>query len=410
MKIEDFVKVNEINVSKSYPYKTIEYIDTSSTENGRITETQVLSLKDAPSRAKRIVRKNDILISTVRPNLKHHAIAKEPKPNTVASTGYAVISCKKINPYYLYYFLTTENYTEYLAAIAESQQSNFPAFNPSLIEKTKIVPPKPEVQFKIAAILSAYDDLIENNNKRITILEKMAEEIYKEWFVRMRFPATADKPGYKNTKFVKGIPEGWNKIPIEKLCDEIRKGIKRKNIKPDARYIGLEHIPQKTIALKSFANIDTVDSDKLTFEKYDILFTKIRPYLHKVVLLHFSGVCSSDTIVIRAKAKIYEAFILFTVFSDTFIELATISSKGTKMPRADWDYLKKLEVILPTESLLEKYQLEFGYMFDQITNLLNQNESIIKTRDLLLPRLLSGKLSVENLDIKYPPSMENENA
>ena len=278
-----------------------------------------------------------------------------------------------------------------------------PTLNRNHIHKIKVLFPKEhDTQRKIAAILTAYDDLIETNKRRITLLEKVAEELYREWFVRMRFP------GHQNTKFIKGVPEGWEIRPISSFCDEIRQGIKKKDLADDEIYLGLEHLPRKSIAIQEWATADSVDSDKLRFKERDILFSKIRPYLHKVALAHFSGACSSDTIVLRPSDQIYEGFLLFTVFSDTFIELATIAAKGTKMPRADWEFLEKLELKLPPAELLENYQSRFEEIFSLIANLLQVNQQATQTRNLLLPRLISGKLSVENLDIQFPLSMQEE--
>ncbi|MEO1818908.1 restriction endonuclease subunit S [Pseudomonas sp.] len=266
-----------------------------------------------------------------------------------------------------------------------------------------VVPPRHK-QRKIAAILTAYDDLIEVNKRRIALLEKMAEGLYREWFVRLRFP------GYQNTRFVKGVPEGWDIKPISTLCAEIRAGVKRKDLGDEEIYVGLEHIPRKSISFKEWATADSIDSNKLRFEERDILFSMIRPYLHKVALAHFSGACSSDTIVLRSRKGHYEGFLLFTVFSDTFIELATVASKGTKMPRADWAFLEKLELKIPPSHLLEAFQKKFEELFSLITALLQTNRNAAKTRDLLLPRLISGKLSVEDLDIQFPPSMQEGSA
>ncbi|MDM8543320.1 restriction endonuclease subunit S [Desulfococcaceae bacterium HSG9] len=272
-------------------------------------------------------------------------------------------------------------------------------FNITVAKELKLKFPPKKLQDKIAAILSAYDDLIENNKRRIALLEKMAEEIYREWFVRFRFP------GYDKVKFKKGVPEGWKAQAIDTISDEIRKGIKKKDLHGDEKYIGLEHIPRKSIAIKDYATTDSIKSNKLLFKHQDILFSKIRPYLHKVALSHFDGVCSSDTIVIRSKNEKYEGFLLFTIFSETFVELATIASKGTKMPRADWDFLKKLELNIPSDDLLKKFQKIFNEIFTQIENILKANELLASSCDMLLPRLISGKFSVENLNIKFPPSM-----
>ncbi len=232
----------------------------------------------------------------------------------------------------------------------------------------------------------------------------MAEEIYREWFVRMRFP------GHEKVKFHKGVPEGWELTKIEKLCDEKRIGIKLKDLEYNTKYIGLEHLPRKSISIKDSDTVESIQSDKLLFKDRDILFCKIRPYLHKVALAHFAGACSTDTIVIRPRKVEYEGLILFTVFSTTFIELATASAKGTKMPRADWDFLKKLEILLPSNNILATFQTQFDSYFALICNYLNGNERLKQSRNLLLSRLLSGKLSVENLDIKFPPGMEEADA
>jgi type I restriction enzyme S subunit len=311
----------------------------------------------------------------------------------------SIISKKgKYDPDFVYYLSTTLR--DSLVAFAGGAAT--PIINKSTFSSIKLFVPEFNAQRKIGALLSAYDELFENNRRRIALLEKLAEEIYREWFVRLRFP------GYETVKVVKGVPSGWEVRTLGSFASEIKRGVKKKDLADDEKYIGLEHIPRRSIALKEWATADSVESNKLLFQERDILFGKIRPYLHKVALAHFSGACSSDTIVIRPKEKCYEGYLLFTVFSDTFIELASIASKGTKMPRADWGFLKKLELPIPDERLLEIYQAQFEAVFSQIVNLLQTNELLTKSRDLLLPRLMSGKLSVENLNVKFPPGMKEQ--
>lgn len=304
------------------------------------------------------------------------------------------------NPLFVYYYVSSPSSRDRI--LLDAMTTGVPKINLGYLRKFPIsIPPLP-VQRKIAAVLSAYDDLIENNTRRIALLEKMAEEIYREWFVRLRFP------GHEQVTFHKGIPEGWGVKRIEAFCQEVQSGVKIKDIEGSTRYLGLEHLPRKSILVRDSSTIDSVQSNKLLFMERDILFGKIRPYLHKVALADFSGACSSDTIVIRPKHRYCEGFLLFTIFSDTFIELATISSKGTKMPRADWDFLKKLEIVLPSQKILKEYQAEFEMHFSLMSNLSRVNEALKQTRDRLLTRLISGKLSVEDLDIQFPPSMKDD--
>ncbi len=303
----------------------------------------------------------------------------------------------RCEPLFYFYFFNSQWGTGFVQQIVN--QVAAAGIRGSDLERLKVIYPPLPTQQKIAAILSAYDDLIENNTQRIALLEKAAEEIYREWFVRLRFP------GWQQTRFVKGVPEGWNRTPIANLSSEIRGSVNIKRLDANTKYLGLEHLPRKSIAINSFDTVESVQSAKLLFKEGDILFGKIRPYLHKVGLAHFSGACSSDTIVIRPKKKHYEGFLLFTVSSDTFIELATVSSTGTKMPRADWSFLKKLEILLPLEPILHDFQNQFEAKFSAMCTYLRQNELLKQSRDMLLSRLISGKLPVDHLDIHFPPSM-----
>ncbi|MFW1947220.1 restriction endonuclease subunit S [Acinetobacter bereziniae] len=309
------------------------------------------------------------------------------------------IDKKVFDKRFLFYILNSASVRTTIALMAHGAASQANV-SPKDVERIKLLVPTVENQKKIAAILSAYDDLIENNKKRIQILENIAEELYKEWFVRFRFP------NWENTEFEKGLPSSWDRTQLKYLCCEVKQSIKKEDLNADTKYLGLEHLSRKDIAIYDYSSADTVDSNKLKFKKFDILFAKIRPYLHKVCLAHFDGICSSDTIVLRAKDPIFLPYILFTVFSETFIDLADVSSNGTKMPRANWNFLQKVVLSIPPNELMEKFYKICMPIFIEIETLLNQIEILNQQKDSLLPRLISGKLSVENLDIQFPPSMQ----
>jgi len=378
-------------------------------------DDKFLSESSRETYAKHELAERDILIATVgsHPTQQGSVVGRTVRVPKAWSSAYLNqnAACLRINdadevdPNFFWHLTNTVLFKHHIESRARGS-ANQVRMGIGELKKFDFDFPTIEIQRKIAAILTAYDDLIETNKRRIALLEKMAEELYREWFVRMRFP------GHESTKFVKGVPEGWEVRPMGSICSEVRTSINKKDLADDDIYIGLEHIPRKSIAFKDWATADSVDSNKLLFNERDILFSKIRPYLHKVALAHFSGACSSDTIVLRPPDRIYEGFLLFTVFSDTFIELATIAAKGTKMPRADWAFLEKLEIKIPPPNLAKTYQSRFEEIFSQISALLRTNNLAIKTRDLLLPRLISGKLSVEDLDIQFPPSMQDsaENA
>jgi len=126
----DLALINAKSISGKYPYEEIEYIDTSSVTGNEFSPLQRLKLIDAPSRAKRIVQHGDTIISTVRPIQRHFGFIRNPKANTIASTGFAVITPRSVNPEFLYYYLSQDSITNYLNGIAETSTTTFPAFRP----------------------------------------------------------------------------------------------------------------------------------------------------------------------------------------------------------------------------------------------------------------------------------------
>jgi type I restriction enzyme S subunit len=125
-----------------------------------------------------------------------------------------------------------------------------------------------------------------------------------------------------------------------------------------------------------------------------VLFGKIRPYFHKVSVAPFDGVCSADTIVIRVKRLEHFGLVVATISSDAFVQHATATSNGSKMPRANWSVLREYPVAVPEPALGKR----FTHFVTNVTllqqNLVFQNSNLRRTRDLLLPRLLSGQLSL----------------
>ena len=244
-------------------------------------------------------------------------------------------------------------------------------------------------QRRISDVLSAYDDLIENNRRRILLLEESARLLYSEWFVHLRFP------GHERVKVVDGVPEGWERKYLAEICDEIRLAVKPEKIVAGTPYIGLEHLPRRSITLRDWAYSDDLASQKFAYEEGDILFGKIRPYFHKVGFSMNCGVTSSDTIVIRSKVKALYFYLLMLVSSDQFVAIASKTVKeGSKMPRADWKYLKRQLVIVPPDHFLADFNEPCTAIIGQLKVLARQEKALREARDLLLPRLMSGEIQV----------------
>ncbi len=177
VRIGDFVHTNVASINKDNALKTIRYLDTGSLTEGKIDGYQTLEIADAPSRARRIVKHNDVLISTVRPNQKHYGILKNPAEDVIVSTGFCVITCNKINPHFIYILLTTDEITEYLHSIAEGSTSTYPSLKPSDIEGLEFqLPPQKKLDTFSEYADNAWNK-IEYNHNQIRTLEKLRDTL-----------------------------------------------------------------------------------------------------------------------------------------------------------------------------------------------------------------------------------------
>lgn len=249
--------------------------------------------------------------------------------------------------------------------------------------------PSAREQERIAAILSAYDDLIANNRRRIQLLEDAARLLYREWFVRLRFP------GHEHAKIREGIPEGFEKATLGHLCEEVREMCNPATTEPDTPYIGLEHMPRRSIALSEWGKAEQVTSSKHRFREGDILFGKIRPYFHKVGIALTDGVASSDAIVIRPISQELLPLVLMVASSDAFVaDTAQKMKEGSKMPRADWKQMRQYPVFQPSDGVLLAFNEFINPVLEQLKVLVFANRSLCLGRDLLLPKLMSGEVAV----------------
>lgn len=183
VKLKEIADFNKESIGKNSNYEFINYLDTANITNGAIDTIVRMSVEESPSRAKRIVHNNDIVYSTVRPNLCHYGILDSPVENMIVSTGFTVISCKDdVNPYYVYNYLTQNDITSQLHSIAENSTSAYPSIKPSDLENIEIKLPKLDIQNKIAKILTDIDKKIKINNEINNNLYEQAVAIYKDTF------------------------------------------------------------------------------------------------------------------------------------------------------------------------------------------------------------------------------------
>jgi type I restriction enzyme S subunit len=297
----------------------------------------------------------------------------------------------KFDKTFLFYLLRNEDFKTYIIGTAQGAASQAAITLEAIRGYEFELPPLP-IQHRIAGILSAYDELIENSQRRIKILESIARGLYREWFVHFRFPGHESVPRVPSP--LGEIPKGWEVRRLGEIAEEMRRNVAKGRLDEPQPYVGLEHIPRRSLALDAWKTTTDLGSNKLAFKKGEVLFGKIRPYFHKVSVAPFDGLCSADVIVVRARRLEYYAFVVACVSSDDFVAHATATSNGSKMPRANWGVLEERGVVIPQGKLAAQFSALIAEVIEQQQALVFQIQNLGRTRDLLLPRLLSGQVEL----------------
>lgn len=271
----------------------------------------------------------------------------------------------------------------------QGKGTNINNLNQSILERMIVPFPIPLVQDRITEIASSYDDLIENNRRRIGLLEQAARLLYREWFIHLRFP------GHEHAKITNGLPEGWERLKLVDVVDLVKDNVLPANFAEDEIHIGLEHIPRRSFTLADWEPAEDLASGKTRFAEGDILFCKIRPYFHKVGFALRSGLASSDAIVWRVKDPSDWPMVVCATSSDHFVAVASKTVKeGSKMPRADLKVLHSYALLKPPEGLLGIFNDTVLPITQQCKALALANRALAEARDLLLPRLMNGEIAV----------------
>ncbi|MUT67840.1 restriction endonuclease subunit S [Paenibacillus sp. NEAU-GSW1] len=386
-KVSDLAAFNAVTLPKKHSLDYIQYLDTASLTTGIISEVKKLTVGiDAiPSRAQRVVSANDILISTVRPNQKHYGIIKQPVPNMIASSGFATISANEemVSPQYLYYYLTQEEITSYLSAIAETSTSTFPAITPSVIKDLEMELPPKERQLEIAAILSAFDDKIKLNIRKNFVLERMAQAIYKQWFVDFNFPDANGEPYQASggemvwsEELGRPIPSGWSIGCLDDIAD-IASG-KRPAGKSETRS------EEYNIPLVGASSVMGYVNQALYNEPILVIG---RVGTHGVVQRCQTECWPSDnTLVIQSEGYEYVHQVL------KHIDYPSLN-RGSTQPLITQTDVKNTKLALPDPETAALFEQTAGVLYERVENNKRQSEACAALRDTLIPRLMSGKLA-----------------
>ncbi len=333
----------------------------------------------------KVLRENDYLkdgdIVFVRSNGNKELVGRcmliQNPPSPVTYSGFCIRArlndTATNNPRFFAYYFKSKIFRKSMSNSAVG--ANIQNLNQGLLSNHEISLPPLETQQKIAHILSRYDEAIENNNKRIKLLEQMAQNLYKEWFVRFRFPR------YENCEFENGIPVGWHQGRLSELL-EFKRG---KNITADEMEDGDVPVISAGLEPSGYHSTSNVQGVSLTISSSGAN----AGYL----AIHYEDIWAADCMFITEKntKNIYYLYELLNNIRPVIFN----QQRGAAQPHVYSKDINNLRLWIPNEELIENANKLFESFHKEIYQLQRANKNLAKQRDLLLPRLMSGKVEVE---------------
>ncbi len=410
---------SQLHASDYVPMGVPSVMPTNIGEN-RIVEDGIVRIteEDANRLSQHRLRAGDIVYSR-RGDVEKRALIREREDGWFCGTG-----CLKVrlgsgiaDPLFASFFLGHPAVREWI--VRHAVGATMPNLNTSIMGAVPFVLPPLAEQKAISAILGALDDKIELNRRMNATLEAMARALFQSWVVDFdpvrakldgRQPVGMDAvtaelfPGHLEDSPSGPIPKGWTTGKLGDVGTNSRRGVQPGDIAPNTPYIALEHMPRRSIALGDWDATADVASGKSAFKKGEILFGKLRPYFHKVGVAPFDGVCSTDILVLAPKSPEWFGFILGQASSDELIQYTDLASTGTKMPRTNWSDISSFKVALPPKPIAAAFTRNIQPMLDCIQANIRQSRTLATVRDALLPKLLSGELSVATALSSMPAS------
>lgn len=336
-----------------------------------------------------LVKTGDIVYSR-RGDVEKRALIRAHQSGWLCGTGCLRVrpNMEVIDPVFLSYHLGNPLTRAWI--VQHAHGATMPNLNTEILSAVPIFVPSMEVQQSIAATLSCLDDKIVLNNKINANLEAQAQAIFKSWFV--------DFEPFQDSEFVDSelgrIPKGWRVVPLSEICYYVTEKVPVSSSNAEA-YISTDNmLPDK----KGIIVGSTLPSatNMTRYQPQDVLISNIRPYFKKIWYSNNSGGCSNDVLVFRAKQPLHSAFLYQLLLTDHFFDYVTSTSKGTKMPRGDKSAIMQYQVRFPimhTElAVLEKFNNLIKPMLDIKDQNFTENSQLIKLRDTLLPKLMSGEI------------------
>ncbi|EKF9302904.1 MULTISPECIES: restriction endonuclease subunit S [Vibrio] len=343
------------------------------------------------------VEANDVLVNITGDSVARCCIVNENALPARVNQHVAILRAKKscLIPHYLAFYMVSPLMQATLLSWAGTGGTR-KALTKGMLENFEIPLPPLDIQEKIVGVIKAYNDLIENNRRRIKLLEESARLLYQAWFVHLRFP------GHEQVKIVDGLPEGWEKLTVAECCHKPTYGFTASASKDPIgpQFLRITDIVPTSI---NWAGVPYCDADEATTKKYqlkegDIVVARTGAtvgFAKRMPELNVPVVYASYLVKFSPNPSIIDDLLLGVFMeSEQYKEFVRGNAGGAAQPNANAKVLGSAKLLIPTKLLQVEFRANIAPMIEQKFLLEKQNSALEKARDLLLPKLMSGELAV----------------
>ncbi|TPH83017.1 restriction endonuclease subunit S [Helicobacter pylori] len=384
LKNNSVIAINQNNYTKEDNYKKVCYLDTDNITNNRINAFLKIDLtkEKLPSRAKRKCSLNSIIYSSVRPNQRHFGIIKEIPKNFLVSTAFIVIDIidlEKLDPNYLYYYITQDKITHYLQRIAECGTSSYPSITPLDFLNIKIKLYPLETQQKIARTLSILDQKIENNHKINELLHKILELLYEQYFVRFDFLDENNKPYQTSGGKMKFSKELNRLIPndfeVKTLGELTQLKVGNKNANHSSN--------QGKYPFFTCSN-NPLRCETYQFEGKHIIISGNGNFY----VTHYDGKFDAYQRTYVVNPNNQNHYVLIYLFVKSYTNYLKLQSRGSIIKFITKSDIENIKIVLPNLKTYAKW----NNILKMIENNNQSTQTLTALRDFLLPLLLKQQV------------------
>ena len=272
----------------------------------------------------------------------------------------------------------------------QSDKAAVPGVDRNVLHELKVRAPNVTTQLRIASILSTYDDLIENNRRRMALLEESARLLYREWFVRLRFP------GHEHTRVVDGVPEGWEKRNLGSVAEVNRQSLTAAH-DGEIEYVDISSVTPNHINETTTYNFRDAPSRARRIAQHgDIIWSCVRPNRrsHAVIWQPPSNLIVSTGFAVITPTELPTSYLYQATTTNAFVGYLESHARGAAYPAVVAGDFERAMIVVPPKMLVASFDELVKPLLMQTHNLQQQNQKIRAARDLLLPRLMSGEIAV----------------